>query len=77
MSTTFGIQVPSLHNEGEFETIEVAFRSSWIRWENPLAQLLPDNLAVEPLDNSAQGIYSIGDIKQQIKEQNETIKHSN
>ena len=54
MSTTFGVKVPSLYDEGEFEEIEVAFRSSYIRWKNPLAQLLPDDLEVIPLDNSAQ-----------------------
>lgn len=71
MSTTFGIKVPSLYDEG-LETVEIAFRSSYIRWKNPLAQLLPDDLEVIPLDNSAQGIYTIGDIKKEIK--NQTIK---
>lgn len=66
MSTTFGVKVPSLYDEGEFEEIEVAFRSSYVRWEHPLAQLLPDDLKVIPLDNSAQGIYTIGDIRKAI-----------
>lgn len=68
MSTTFGVKVPSLYNEGEFEEIEIARRSSSIRWINPLAQLLPDDLEVIPLDNSAQGIYTVGDIKKSINE---------
>ena len=34
------------------------------RWLNPLADKLPDNTLVFPLDNTAQGIYTIGDIKQ-------------
>ena len=31
-----------------------------------VAQLLPDDLEVIPLDNSAQGIYTIGDIRKAI-----------
>jgi|TARA_R110000744_G_scaffold39109_4_gene89105 hypothetical protein len=63
MSTIFGITIPRTG-----ETIEVAFRSHYVRWLNPLAHLLPNKTKVEPLDNSAQGIYTIGDIKKAIKE---------
>ena len=66
MSTTFGVRVPSLYDDEEFEEIEVAFRSNGIRWKHPLAQLLPDDTKVIPLDNSAQGIYTIRDIKDDI-----------
>ena len=69
MSTTFAVKVPSVYDEDEFEEINVAFRSSYIRWENPLAQLLADDLEVIPTDNSAQGIYTIGDIKREINKQ--------
>jgi hypothetical protein len=61
MSTTFGIRIPETG-----EVVEVAFRTDYIRWENPLAHLLPNETKVEPLDNTAQGIYTIGDIKQKI-----------
>ena len=61
MSTTFGIRIPTTG-----EVIEVAFRTHYVRWLNPLAHLLPDKTTVEPLDNSAQGIYTIGDIKKEI-----------
>jgi hypothetical protein len=69
MSTTFGVIPPSAENE---PPIEVAFRNSGgISFINPLAELLPDSTPVIPLDNSAQGIYSIGDIKAEIvKQQN-------
>jgi len=63
MSTTFGIRIPTTG-----EVIEVAFRTHYVRWENPLAHLLPDETKVEPLDNSAQGIYTIGDIRKAIAE---------
>ena len=64
MSTTFGIRIPTTG-----EVIEVAFRTHYIRWENLLAHLMPDSMEVEPMDNSAQGIYTIGDIKQAIRRQ--------
>jgi hypothetical protein len=67
MSTTFGIRIPTTD-----EIVEVAFRTDYIRWENPLAHLLPDETKVEPLDNTAQGIYTIGDIKKKIN--NKTVK---
>ena len=38
------------------------------RWMNSLASRLPDNTLVFPLDNTAQGIYTIGDIKKFLKE---------
>ena len=63
MSTTFGIIIPTTG-----EVIAVAFRAHYVRWQNPLAHLLPDETKVEPLDNSAQGIYTIGDIRKAITE---------
>ena len=42
------------------------------RWLNPLGELLPDDTKVYALDNTQQGIYTIGDIKQMmaVQEQN-------
>ena len=68
MSTTFGVRIPLTG-----EVIEVAFRTHYIRWENKLAHLLPDDLPVIPLDNSAQGIHTIGDIKKEIQKQNDIL----
>ena len=69
MSTTFGVKVPSIYYGEELEEIEIAFRSNnSVIWKNPLAQLLPDDLEVIPLDNTAQGIHTIGDIKKRIRE---------
>jgi len=62
MSTTFGIRIPETN-----EIVEVAFRTHYIRWTNPLAHLLPNEIEVIPIDNSAQGIHNIGDIKQSIR----------
>ena len=68
MSTTFGVKVPSIYDEDVTETIEVAFRGNggYIRWKAPLAHLLPDDVEVIPLDNSVQGIYTIGDLRKNI-----------
>jgi len=67
MSTTFAVKTPQ-NPEG----IVVAFRSNGgggqanIEWKNPLAPLLPRNTPVVPLDNSPQGIYTIGDLLEKI-----------
>jgi hypothetical protein len=61
MSTTFAVLVDE-------EMVEVAFRSNGIQFTNPLAKLLPDETPVFPLDNNPQGIETIGDIKQKMKE---------
>ncbi len=70
MSTTFAIKVPSIkaYEDGEEVEVNVAFRSNGVRWCNPLAQLLPDDTEVIALDNSPQGIYTIGDIRKKIEE---------
>lgn len=65
MSTTFAVIVPE-SKYYETEQIDVAFRSNEIYFINPLARLLPDDLPVIPTDNSAQGIFTIGDIKKAI-----------
>lgn len=37
------------------------------RWINELAYWLPDDTRVYALDNSQQGVYTIGDIKQLMR----------
>ena len=85
MSTTFGIpqrqvELNILVNEfGDLHDYidtsffdKVFFWGNNSRWLNPLADKLPDNTLVFPLDNDAQGVYTIGDIKQLLNKQNET-----
>lgn len=81
MSTTFGILIKQSDineysdnvrseiwdREQGFIIVPVAFRRNGIRFINPIAHLLPEELEVIPMDNDAQGIYNIGDIKKQIK----------
>jgi len=86
MSTTFGIpqrqvEVDKLVDEDNelYDYIDTSFFEKVFfismnnsRWLNPLADKLPDNTLVFPLDNTAQGIYTIGDIKQLLNKENET-----
>jgi len=60
MSTTFGVKT----KDGDL--VEVAFRSGTIVWKNDIAYLLPDDTEVIAMDNSSQGIETIGDIKNKI-----------
>jgi hypothetical protein len=62
MSTTFGVEIIN-DAAGIGEVVEVAFRSNGMRFINPLAHLLPDDTPVIALDNTSQGVYTIGDIK--------------
>jgi len=65
MSTTFGV----IEKWGE--TIPIARRvNREIFWTNELASMLPDDTKVIPLDNTSQGIYTIGDIKEYQTKQN-------
>ena len=70
MSTAFGVKIPST---GEILPIarRVGIGNGKVRltWIEPLAELLPNNLEVEAIDNSNQGINCIGDIKKHIEEQ--------
>lgn len=59
-----------VHPENDLEVIEIAFRgnSGCISWVNELAQFLPLDTKVYALDNSQQGIYTIGDMIKKIKD---------
>jgi len=61
MSTTFAVRT------SEGVEVPVAIRTNGIRWLDPLGPMLDDNVKVIPIDNTAQGIYHISDIKQAIK----------
>ena len=83
MSTKFGVLREKLDIEvgdenGVFNHIsDSAFEEVWFRsmgrsrWLNDLAPLLPDDVKVYALDNSQQGVYTIGDIKKLM--QNDSI----
>ena len=82
MSTTFGILIKDGKlldltqsedidieiNEEETVVIEVAYRGNktGFLWKNSLAPFLPPKTKVYPLDNIAQGVFTIGDILKEI-----------
>jgi len=78
MSTTFGVKIDKsyikydLFLDTDDDMVEVAMRGNGtgIRFINSLATILSDDTKVVPLDNSAQGIHTIGDIKREINKQN-------
>lgn len=54
--------------ENSVEIIVIAFRSSYgFVWKNVLAPFLPLETKIYPLDNTPQGIYTIGDIIEDMK----------
>ena len=69
MSTTFGVKIPTT---GEIEPIArrrgIGNGQVEVYFTNPLAELLPDDTEIEAMDNSPQGIFTIGDIKRKIEE---------
>ena len=69
MSTTFGVKIPST---GEIEPIArrvgIGNGKVSVYFTNEIAELLHDDTEVEAMDNSPQGIFTIGDIKEKIKE---------
>ena len=67
MSTTFGVKIKN-DDAGIGDVVEVAFRSNGMRFTNALAHLLPDDTPVIALDNTSQGVYTIGDVKKEIEE---------
>jgi len=74
MSTTFGVAIKNNNAEIE-DVVEIAFRSNGMRFTNTLAQLLPDETPVIALDNTQQGVYTIGDIKERIKQTDPKAKY--
>ena len=62
MSTTFGVKIPT----GEIIPIarRIGIGNGKVRvwFTEPLAELLPLELEVIAMDNTAQGIHTIGDI---------------
>jgi len=58
-----GLVLPKdIKDEDDIEIVNVVFLSRTIIWKNPLAPFLPPETKVYPLDNTPQGIYTIGDI---------------
>ena len=69
-------QIELGNEDGVFEYISRGyFEEAWFRsmgncrWLNPLAVLLPDETRVYAMDNTQQGVFTIGDIKRIMEKQ--------
>jgi hypothetical protein len=82
MSTLFGIPIREVNielgdengvfdyiSEDFFQDVAVRNNSGKFAWVMALADQLRDDTRVYALDNTQQGIYTIGDIKKQIEKQ--------
>jgi hypothetical protein len=79
MSTSFGILksggeiilendcLPNGYSDEDFEIVAFRGNSGNIWWKSNLAKFLPSSMKVYPLDNSAQGVYTIGDIIKEVE----------
>ena len=70
MSTVFAVYVGdgAVPEEDTENMIPVARRvGSGMYFINSISKLLPDDVKVYPVDNTAQGIYTIGDIRKATK----------
>ena len=79
MSTLFGIfkgegeiilendMVGAEHHDDDFIVVAYRGNGTGMRWKNELAPYLPPETKVYPLDNTAQGIYTIGDIIKEME----------
>lgn len=68
MSTTFGIKVPT-PNEGVVQIVKIAHRYGIgngqvvVTWLNSLVHILPDEHPVIAIDNTPQGVETLGDLR--------------
>lgn len=70
MSTTFGIKIPSTDEIRPIaRRVGIGNGKVNIHFIEDLAELLPNDLEVIAIDNSNQGINTVGDIKDQIAKQ--------
>lgn len=65
MSTTFGVKDP---NTGIITKIAFRDNGGKFKWLHELAKILPNEMKVIPMDNTHQGIKTVGDIRKEIDE---------
>ena len=67
MSTTFAVKT----KDGDIKNVARRVggkNGAEMWWTDSMAELLPDDTLVEATDNTPQGIYTIGDIKEFIRQ---------
>jgi len=67
MSTTFGIKLPSGEIKPIARRVGVGNGKVEVWFTDELAELLPHEIEVEAIDNSNQGINTIGDLLKAAK----------
>ena len=53
-------------SEDYFEVVVFRTNGGHLRFMNPIAYLLPDDTKIWALDNSPQGLYTIGEVKKEM-----------
>jgi len=69
MSTTFAVILKSGEEHEVARRVGRGVLGCELRFTNEMAELMPDFTPVIPTDNTAQGIYTIGDIRDCIRKQ--------
>jgi hypothetical protein len=69
MSTTFAIATKSGELKPIARRVGGGVLGVEMYWTDDMAEMLPDETKVTPTDNSAQGIHTIGDIRDLIRKQ--------
>jgi hypothetical protein len=84
MSTKFGILTQNIEHEKLVDEDNdlldyisrdifepVFFRGTYSKWLIKVGEYLPDDMRVYALDNTQQGIYTVGDCKEFLKKEKE------
>jgi hypothetical protein len=69
MSTTFAVKLKDGSLKDIARRVGRGVLGVELRFTDEMAELLPDETKVVPTDNSAQGIFTIGDIRSHIRKQ--------
>ncbi len=74
MSTTFAVKLKDGNLKDIARRVGRGVLGVELRFTDEMAELLPDETKVVPTDNSAQGIFTIGDIRSHIRKQEQAEK---
>jgi hypothetical protein len=71
MSTTFAVILKNGEQHDVARRVGRGILGCELSFTNEMTELMSDETPVTPTDNSAQGIYTIGDIREHIRKQEE------
>lgn len=69
MSTTFAVVLKNGEQHDVARRVGRGILGAELWFTNEIAELIPDSTPVIPTDNTAQGIFTIGDIRKHIQKQ--------